>query len=121
VHGDAGPPAELVDLDSPEEDSPSSSLPSYVVRAPTRAAKAGCIDELLAQGPHAPVPAGAVASARASLWSDAGAERAAACKWLALISDSESAPLRGELIHDPERRVRVACNASGETAPPGRR
>lgn len=67
------------------------------------------------KGPAAPAR-GEPAATPALLWSDDGGERAAACA--ALHEDAATAPTRLALRHDPERRVRLACGATNETARP---
>jgi HEAT repeat protein len=84
---------------------------TLLVRAPSRAAKPGCLAALLSSGPQAALPQGALESARASLWSDDGQERADACALLAQLHDNDSAAVRQSLAHDPERRVRDACTS----------
>ncbi len=82
---------------------------SVVHPAPTRAARPGCLGQLLAQLPSVAVPPNATEAARVSLWSDDGGDRAAACTLLAQLHDGPSELLRATLTHDPERRVRDAC------------
>lgn len=71
-----------------------------------------------------PVPParGDLAATRLQLWSDAGAERAAACATLSAGGDAGSQALRSTLATaDPERSVRMACAAKNETQPQKRR
>jgi hypothetical protein len=79
---------------------------------------AGCIGRFAAADP---LPAAALEAARRSLWSDDGADRAAACALLFRLSDQPTAPLRQALAEDPEQRVRAACAVKKETAPGGAR
>ena len=100
---DAGEPTEL--------EQRRAEAQTLLVRAPSRAAKPGCLAAQLSLGPKAPLPPGALESARASLWSDEGQERADACTLLAQLHDNDSAAVRQSIAHDPERRVRDACTS----------
>ncbi len=114
AHPDAG------NVDDLTDEERRAQLQTYVTRAPGNAAKPGCLAAFLAMGPAAAAPEGIAHAARATLWSDDGAERAAACRVLAQLRDEESRALRDDLTHDPERRVRDACaatSAAAETAP----
>ena len=89
-------------------------------KTPAPAAVDGPAPAASAPAPAAPAaePEGALAASRAALWSEDGAERAAACQLLGRVADGASGSLRAALAQDPEQRVRAACSSKKETAPP---
>jgi len=116
--------ADGLDAGAPLDESPSeldlrrAEFQTAVLRAPSRAARPGCLAAQLASGADDRPSNVILDAARATLWSDDGDERVAACLLLARAGDSESAPLRRAFTHDPERRVRDACSRPSETASP---
>jgi HEAT repeat protein len=105
----------------PRPEEPPAAAPEGCAGQQWTAAppEAACLQALVAEGkPPAPDRLPAL---RAALWSDSGADRAAACVLLSAPVDAATAPLRAALAQDPEGRVRSACAAKKETAPPGPR
>ena len=104
-----------------EEATALAGDPDREVAAAARAASGGQPAAPVGTPPPAvpaPDPGQALATARGALWSDDGAQRAAACQLLARAADAPSGPLRAAMVQDPEQRVRAACSVKKETAPP---
>src|SRR5207302_2797746 len=79
---------------------------------PAAAPPAGCLSRPAGAPLDGALASRARAAARLALYSDDGADRAAACALLLRLDGEGARPLLAPFSRDPERRVRTACAAN---------